>query len=196
MRKVFISVVAVLCLLTATSCGKKKQTDTIITKKQVEKKVEATPQTTGDYDQSREVEWAGGVYQVAVSRTSDESLPVVDDGTGIKYYDNRINVKVTRQDGSEFFNRTFTKNDFAHLVEKEYREHSVLLGVVFDKADGDNLLFAASIGSPDRLSDEYVPMIVTLSRTGSVSMKKGALLDEDNAPVVNHETQEAEDDGV
>ena len=67
-----------------------------------------------------------------------------------------------------------------------------MLGVVFNKADGDNLLFAASIGSPDRLSDEYIPMIVTLSRMGNLSIKKGALLDEDSAPV----KVEEEDDGV
>lgn len=183
---------AVVCLLGVTSCGEKKQNDTIITKKPVEKKVDATPRTTGDYDQSREVEWCNGVYHVVVSRKADTSLPVVDDGTGQKYYDNRIQVKVVRQDGSEFFSRSFTKSDFSQFVEKSYRDQSVLLGVVFNKADGDNLLFAASIGSPDRLSDEYIPMIVTLSRMGNLSIKKGALLDEDSAPV----KVEEEDDGV
>ena len=192
MRKIFLSALAAASLLCVTSCGEKKQSDTIITKKPVEQKVDATPQTIGDYDQSREVEWVGNVYHVVVSRKADTNLPVVDDGTGQKYYDNRIQVKVVRQDGSEFFSRSFTKSDFSQYVEKCYRDQSVLLGVVFDRADGDNLLFAASVGSPDKLSDEYVPMIVTLSRMGDLSIKKGALLDDDSAPV----NVEEEDDGV
>lgn len=190
MKKNIIFAFAMASLLLMTSCDKKKQTDTIITKKQVPQKIDPTPHVIGDYNQSRSVEWVGATYQIVVNRKADSSLPVVDDGSGVKYYDNRIEVKVVRQDGSEFFHRSFTKSDFSRFVEPGYNANSVLLGVVFDKAEGDALYFAASVGSPDKLSDEYIPMIVTLTRMGDLSIKKGALFDNDNAPVEN------DDDGV
>jgi hypothetical protein len=39
------------------------------------------------------------------------------------------------------------------------------------------MYFAASIGSPDRLSDEYVPLVVKISRAGHASILKDTQLD-------------------
>jgi len=114
---------------------------------------------------------------VFVQRKADESLPLADDGQGNKYYDNRITVKVTRKDGSEFFNRTFSKDDFDAYVDPLYKKNSALLGIVFDKAEGDYLVFAASVGSPDRMSDEYVPLVLKISRFGDVRISKDTQMD-------------------
>lgn len=158
------------------SCKEKKvQTDIITTKPVVEK---AKPtQVMGDYEQTIPVDWVGSTYQIVTHREADKSLPVIVEGQGEKYYDNRISVRIVRKDGSVFFTRTFTKDDFASCVGASYRSNSALLGIVFDKAETDHLVFAASVGSPDQSSDDYVPLVVRISRHGDVTMSKDTQLD-------------------
>ena len=55
-----------------------------------------------------------------------------------------------------------------------------MLGVVFVRAEGDYLLFAGSVGSPDMASDEYVPLVVKLSRMGNISIAQDTILDTEN----------------
>ena len=47
-----------------------------------------------------------------------------------------------------------------------------MLGIVFDKTNGNDLIFAGSIGSPARTSDEYIPLKITLSRMGNITIEK------------------------
>ena len=178
-------------ILTLMSCKEKKNTGVIITKKPV---IVAQRQImkTGDYAQSRKVDWLGAVYTVETKRVADPSLPVIADGT-TKYYDNRITVRILRSDGSEFFNRTFTKTDFSSYVGKTYA-NGALVGIVLDRAEGDNLLFAASVGSPDKMSDEYIPLLMKVSRQGGITISKDTQLDtgSDDASEVDL----AEEEGV
>ena len=159
------------------SCKEKQPSPDIIITKPVEKVKPKTTQKMGDYEQTIEVAWVGAKYNVAVARKADTSLPIVDDGAGNKYYDNKISVRIIRQDGSEFFNRTFSKQDFLSYVDDIYKKNSALLGIVLDKAEGDYVWFAASVGSPDRNSDEYVPLVMKVSRFGDVSISKDVQLD-------------------
>ena len=172
------------------ACAEKKTSTVIITKKPVEQPKPKETQRTGDYEQALDVAWVGNTYKVVVSRNADESLPVVDDGNGVKYYDNKVTVKVVRQDGSEFFNHVYSKNEFSRWVENSYLENSVLLGVVFDRAEGDDLYFVASVGTPDVLSDEYVPMAIKLNCMGTVTITKETRLDSSLAD------ESREDEGV
>ena len=48
---------------------------------------------------------------------------------------------------------------------------------MFDHADADNLYFAASVGSPDKMSDNYVPLVMTVTRLGAVKIKQDTKLD-------------------
>ena len=159
------------------SCKEKQPSPDIIITKPMEKAKPKTTQKMGDYEQTIEVAWVGAKYNVAVARKADTSLPIVDDGAGNKYYDNKISVRIIRQDGSEFFNRTFSKQDFLSYVDDIYKKNSALLGIVLDKAEGDYVWFAASVGSPDRNSDEYVPLVMKVSRFGDVSISKDVQLD-------------------
>ena len=129
----------------------------------------------GNHSESRKVQWIGNSYTVDTDLKADKSLPIVSDGEQ-KYYDNRATVKILRKDGSVFFNRTFSKADFINQIDANYKD-GALLGVVYDKCDGNNLYFAASVGSPDKSSDEYVPLKMTLSRTGGVSIARDTQLD-------------------
>ena len=185
-------------LMGVVACKEKKQTDVIITTKPVPEAKKPT-QKVGDYETTTPVDWVGSTYQVLVERKADESLPLADDGQGNKYYDNRITVKIVRKDGSEFFNRTFVKEDFSAYVDALYKKNSALLGIVLDRAEADYLVFAASVGSPDKMSDEYVPLVMKVSRFGDVKISKDTQLDtmsegsEDNNTTSNEPNTEPAD---
>ena len=98
------------------ACTEKKKSDIIITKKPVAK-VKKGPQKMSDYEQTRDVEWIGANYRVVVKRVSSTDLPMLQLDEDTKYYDNKITVRILRKDGSEFFNRTFTKTDFAGYLD-------------------------------------------------------------------------------
>lgn len=185
-RTLFIT--AVMGFVVA-SCGEKKPSTDIIAKKS-EKTAPAAPAKMQDYNHKEDVDWIGKTYSVEIKRTVDVELPMIVDDLGNKFYDNKITVRVLRPDGSVFFDKIFSKADFASCMTEGYMKKNALLGIVLDKADGDNLCFAASVGSPDVLSDEYMPLIITLSRTGNVSIKKDTRLDS------NNDGSEDEDEGV
>ena len=149
------------------SCSEKKQSNVIIAPKPVAQVKKATQKMSG-YEQARDVEWVGSTYKVVVKRSSDTELPLVKVDENNKYYDNVIQVRVLRKDGSEFFNRTFKKSDFSEFLDSHTKNAGALLGIVY---------FAASVGSPDVTSDEYVPLVLKISRMGSVSISKDQVLD-------------------
>ncbi len=178
-----------------TGCKEQKLSETIITKLP-EKKAPLPTQTLGDYEQTTPVEWGGSKYNVVVKREADASLPLVDDGSGTKYYDNHVLVRVLRADGSEMFAKKFVKSDFVNYVDPLYRKNGALLGVVFDRAEEGFLYFAASVGSPDKMSDEYEPLVVKLNRSGSISIAKDTHIDLVGDGHAAAESSEEEDDGV
>lgn len=177
------------------ACGKKEENKNIIVKKQTVSKAPVKTEKMEDVDFEKNVDWVGSVYKVSVRRFCDESLPMVEDEYGNKYYDNKITIQVTRKDGSEFFNRTFTKSDFSSCLNDDFRKNGALLGLVFTEADGDNLKFAGSIGSPDQLSDEQIPVVLILNRMGAVSIKRDNLLDTPGT-LEGQDDLDVEEDGV
>lgn len=187
------AVMATLTMAAVFSCGQKKETNVIIAPKPTESRP-AAPTKMSDYTQRDTVTWLGRVYTVVVKRSACDSLPMVKDEQGRQYYDNTIRVQITRPDGSEFFNRTFRKTDFAACLDTHTNEDGALLGIVLDRADGDNLLLGASVGSPDVLSDEYIPIVITLSGHGDISYKRDTKLEVENQNP--QENTADEDDGV
>ena len=180
-----LGIIAGVCF----SCKEEKKSTQIIVRKKVEEKVSAV-QKMGDYQQNREVEWLEKTYTVSVDFKADPELPLVKDGKQ-RYYDNRIRLRILRPDGSEFLNREFTKADFLPYLDNTYGKEGALLGIVLDRAEGDNLLFAASVGSPDKSSDEYLPLVMKISRMGNVTIHRDVQLDT-SATV----PEEREDEGV
>lgn len=187
---------AALLLPLTTACESKPKTTDIIARKPVK----ATPlpvQKMGDYVQKRTVEWLGANYEVRVERKADSEMPLALDEQGNKYYDNRITLSIQRPDGTEFFRHTFTKESFASYVD-EANMKGALLGIVFDRAEGASLWFAASVGSPDKMSDEYVPLLLKISRGGGISIARDTQLDTTNADDTGSggNSVDDEDDGV
>lgn len=155
--------------LIITSCGKKKQHDDIIVQ-ETEAPQPQAPIRMQDYKDVKDVQWLGKQYQIEVSRTACDSLAMVKDETGQQFVDNRIVLRVIRQDGSVFCTKTFTKSAFSACLNDDYRKTGILEGFVFDKAEGNHLFFAASVCHPQ--TDEYIPMVVTLSNFAEVDISK------------------------
>ena len=155
--------------LITTSGGKKKQHDDIIVQ-ETEVPQPQAPIRMQDYKDVKDVQWLGKQYQIEVSRTACDSLAMVKDETGQQFVDNRIVLKVIRQDGSVFCTKTFTKSAFSACLNDDYRKTGILEGFVFDKAEGNHLFFAASVCHPQ--TDEYIPMVVTLSNFAEVGISK------------------------
>lgn len=172
------------------SCTEKKKHDDIIAPKVEKPKLQA-PVRMQDYNQTTDVKWLGKDYQVVVNRQPDDSLRMVKDETGQKYVDNRISLRVIRADGSVFFSKSFTKAAFESLLNDDYRKTGVLEGLVFDKVEGNHLFFAASVGHPQ--TDEYIPMVVTVSNLGDVGIRLDTQLDttgEDRGEITDEDDDE------
>ncbi|WP_077196494.1 DUF4738 domain-containing protein [Prevotella ihumii] len=188
-----------LFCLGITSCKKEKKTDTIITKITPKPKISNKPQQQTDFKYHKVVEWIGNKYTIFIERRADKSLPMVKDADGRKYYDNKMYLKIVRADGSEFFARTFTKDDFRAYTNNDYGRNGALIGFMFDKVEGNALRFGASVGSPDPNSDEFIPIDVVINNFGHFSVSTPEALDtiDDNQPKPKKDMIEsAEEDGM
>lgn len=155
--------------LITVSCGKKKQHDDIIVQ-ETETPQPQAPIRMQDYKDIKDIQWLDKQYQIEVTRTADDSLKMVKDETGQQFVDNRITLRIIRSDGSIFCTKTFTKSAFDGCLDDDYRKTGILEGFVFDKAEGNQLFFAASVCHPQ--TDEYIPMVVTVSNFGEVGIAK------------------------
>ncbi len=186
-----------LVVLFIASCGKKQESKNIIVQKPQVVQAAKKKEKMDPVSYEKPIDWVGSSYTVSVYRFPDEELPMVEDEYGNKYYDNRVTVKVTRKDGSEFFNRTFTKSDFSSCVDESFRRNGALLGLVFVEAKGDDLRFGGSVGSPDPLSDEYIPIVMWLNRMGTIRMQRDTELDGMSQPSQGGAANNVDDeDGV
>ncbi len=167
------------------SCNKKKETTDIIAQKPVEQKPTA-PEMMQASSYTETIDWQGEKFLVKIDRQADEDLPIVKQEDK-EYFDNKISINITKEDGKVFFDKTYTKSDFANFISENYIKNSALLGIVLEEIEEDCLQFAASVGLPDILSDEYIPLIITVSKTGSVSIKKDKRLDIDLSADIEEE---------
>jgi hypothetical protein len=185
---------ALLMAVLAISCGKKKESKDIIVPTAEVVKPKA-PISMQPYSQQQEVEWLDKSYQVFINRVADDSLRMVQDETGQKFVDNRITLRVIRADGSVFFKKVFTKATFDAQLDDDYRQTGILEGLVFDKVDGNNLVFAGSVSHPQ--TDEYIPLVVTVSNFGNVTIKRDDQMDTNSTQEQQpQENQVTDEDGV
>ena len=174
MKRIALVLTAVLSISLLTGCKQKKQAEDIIVRKTEAPKIQA-PIRMQEYNQVKDVQWLDRSYQVDILRTADDSLRMVKDETGQKFVDNRIRLKVIRQDGSVFFSQTFTKASFNDYLDDDYRQTGILEGLVFDRVEGNSLIFAGSVSHPQ--TDEYIPLVITLSNFGDVTISRDTQMD-------------------
>ncbi|KAA6345922.1 hypothetical protein EZS27_006562 [termite gut metagenome] len=102
-------------------------------------------------------------YNSHITRTPNDSLPYVTDKDGVTYVDNAITLRITRGD-VPIFNRTFTKNSFASLVNDEFLREATLEGMVYDKTTPEGIKYAVSLCYPQ--TDLYMPISVIIDTHG------------------------------
>lgn len=165
-----------LLLTCMLSCSSKKKRDDIITTK-YEKPAPQGPIRTDNYKDSKPFKWQDRDYVCTIERIADDSLPMVKDETGQQFVDNRVKVVISRADGSVFFNRIFTKTTFNSYIDKDFQQRGILEGFVFDKVEPNEVRFACSVSLPQ--SDEYIPLILAVTRNGNIAITKDSRLDTD-----------------
>lgn len=178
MKKITVLFTVLMAAAFMMSCEKEKKStvhNNIIVPPREEKVVDTLVHKMNTTENEETVRWLGSSYKVTVRRHTSDSLSVVTDNNGKRYRNNVIKMKITRADGSVFFEKNFTKNLFDSYVDEAYLSKNVILGLVFNDADASGLHFLGSVGSPDELSEEYIPFIVTISRMGDVSVEKARI---------------------
>ncbi len=113
--------------------------------------------------------WAGNKYEYSIRRVADSSLEDVENHDSL-FHDNRIELTITRSDGSQFFSQTFTKSSFSGLLTRDAKEHGVFLSMAYDKSDANHLYFVASIGSPDESYDDFTLVQLIIDRQGATTV--------------------------
>ena len=117
----------------------------------------------------------GHLLSYSFSIAPDDSLPVVTNADGQRYYDNVATLTV-RQGQSVLLKRTFLKKDFAQFVPAKAMDLCTLAGFAFDvlrAEEGDALYFIATVGDPDEAAGVNFPVELIVSPTGALRMEVG-----------------------
>lgn len=200
MKQTLTIFVALATMLAIYSCKDNKPSQDIITKIQPKASRPSGPQTmsTGAIP-PKTINWGGTDYTVSIVREVDKSLPLIEDASGTKYYDNSVRLTITRKDGTKFFDRKFTRRDFEKYADFSYARHWGLTGFNFNSVEGDKLTFAIAIGSPDEMADnEFVPITLLIDRNAhtSVLSQQQESSDDEDAPAHKTEDEMSEEEGI
>jgi hypothetical protein len=173
MKTTFKFIMLAAIATTTAACGNHNKQKNYIEVKDSVKKPSA-PQKMQEYKSVKTINWRGETYTYNIHRMVDTNLPIITDENGNKFYDNKIDLTITRN-GSPFFSQTFTKNTFAPYLDESFKKRGTLEGLVFDKTDNECMHFAASVCFPQ--TDEYIPLVVKLSSDGSISIARDTKID-------------------
>ena len=114
----------------------------------------------------------GKVYRYEFRLASVDSLPIIVNSDGTRYYDNDVTLTV-RHDSTVVLRRRFTKHSFASHVPADQMRNSALVGFSFDftHADDHNYLrFIATVGDPDETTSVNYPVEVRVAPDGTYSL--------------------------
>jgi len=173
------------------ACKEKKESTDIITTKYVPKKPQppiAMPSETI----TKNVTWQDKPYTVVITRQASDSLLQVKDENGQPYIDNRVEIVVTRADGSVFFKKVFTKASFNAYIDESFRKNGILAGIQYDEIDSKGMEFSVVVGLPDALDDVFVPLELVVDRFANIAISR----DDDMDMRGNDDDDDYDDDGV
>lgn len=110
-----------------------------------------------------------GSHKVVFTITSqpDEELPEVVDEDGVKYRDNRWQLVITK-DGSQLFNRSFTKADFKSKLSEDFQKYGIMDGLRYNHAEEGKLYFNTCVSFPE--SDMSCPFLLIIGPDGSYTI--------------------------
>lgn len=179
MKQLYFLLIVMLSVM--SSCGGKKETS--LNAEQLMFQIDSVDHATGVQRMqisrvNQGIVSNGKKYNLFIERAPSDSLPRVQSDLGI-FADNRIIVKITRENGSKVFTKTFTKQSFSDFLSSENLRHFILEGVVFDEEKtnaGKNIILAASVSYPQ--TDLYIPFSITITPEGKMSISKNEDMEE------------------
>ena len=123
-----------------------------------------------------------GSHKVVYTITSEgvDDLPIVVDEDGVKYKDNRWQLVITK-DGSQLFNRSFTKADFKSKLSEDFQKYGIMDGLRYNHAEEGKLYFNTCVSFPE--SDMSCPFLLIIGPDGSYRLEPDTTFDEDEMPV-------------
>lgn len=142
----------------------------------------AGPQRMQVSDVKATFNYQGKEYKSSVLRQPDESLPIIKNEQGEKFVDNRITLRLMCG-GKQVVDKVFTKESFTSLVDAKFMQYAILEGLVYDQTTPQGILFAASVCYPQ--SDLYVPIRLTITADGKVSMAREEFLEDYQPDTIN-----------
>lgn len=116
-------------------------------------------------------------YRYEITRTPSDDMPLVaaDYSPKAKFKDNIATLKIWSGD-RQIFNKSFSKKDFANLVESDMLNRSILRGFAYETEFQDGLQFVMSVGYPQ--DDEmYVPLMLRVKSDGTSAIERHPLMD-------------------
>ena len=179
MKQIYFLFVVLLVVMAA--CGGKKETS--VDAEQLMFQIDSVDHVTGLQRMQvsridQHIVSGGKKYNLFIERAPSDSLPSVKSDLGI-FADNRIVVRISRENGSRVFAKTFTKQSFSGFVSADHLRHFILEGVVFDEEktrEGKNIILAASVSYPQ--TDLYIPFSITITPEGKMSISKNEDMEE------------------
>lgn len=167
--KHLIFMLAAAALLAA--CGKNGQKDVQILRTQT-----STPtlHRMGDYHVTDTLRVGSRLYLATLHREAKDSLGIVEDENGERYVDNFYRLTILR-DGSDFFDRRFTKKDFAPLLNADFRRNGILDGFRYRNSQDGKLFFSVCVSYPE--SDMTAPFVLAVGPDGSYTIETDNALD-------------------
>lgn len=173
MKHIYITLSLVLGLLTGCKSEKKDAQAEVKRIFQIESVDENTGLQKMQVSRiNQDISCKGRKFQLSIERAPSDELPHVKSDMGL-FADNTIQVKITRENGTVLFEKTFTKKDFAAYLTEKYMVSSVLEGLVFDDVrteEDKEITLAASVSYP--MTDLYVPFVLVVSQDGKLSITK------------------------
>ena len=185
MKHIFIAGVALLllCLTACNSSTKKSQVQ--LTEMSSDEKPSEQPKAMSSIELVDIIQVKKEPYEYKIMRRCDQNLPLITNAEGQSYYDNRIILRLSYQHQVRY-ERVFTKQDFAQLVNARFLKHARFEGMAFDcVTDAGTIRFTASLTYPE--SDLYVPIRITLTTQGKMTMECDETMDE--LPIEENATQ-------
>ena len=180
-RKIFLYAVLMFGTVLAGCKGETKPSETPA--EQPANVEETGPVRQESHQIDGDIQVNGKTYHYDIVIASCDTMPTVKDESGKEYYDNSINLRITREDKSEFFNRNFTKHAFKNVFSKgfpaNYISRSILRGMNFNydkENDHSAFFFTASVDEPE-VGGLECPIDITISTQGEVSYKQATSLD-------------------
>ena len=179
MKQLYFLLIVALGVM--TGCGGKKETS--LKTEQLMFQIDSVDRVTGVQRMqvsrvNQSIVSNGKKYTLFIERAPADSLPPVKSDLGV-FADNRIVVRITRENGSRVFAKTFTKQSFSDFISADNLRHFILEGVVFDEEKtnaGKNIMLAGSVSYPQ--TDLYIPFSITVTPEGRMSISKNEDMEE------------------